>query len=158
MKKRIILIAVVIAVAALAVAPLVLAGPGGHGRHGFGHGHGGIGMFGHLGKLKNELDLSDGQVDQIKGIFKEAHEQNAQYREELHGGFMGVAEVLLANPNDIAGAQAVLDRQAAAERAIKASLLNATAKAIGVLNAEQRTKLANHLAERRVSHRERRGR
>jgi hypothetical protein len=61
------------------------------------------------------------------------------------------------NPNDIAGAQAVLDRQSAAERAMKSSLLNATAKAIGILNAEQRTKLAMHIAER-ASHRERRGR
>lgn len=154
MKKRITLIAVVIAVAALTAAPIVHARPGGRGHHGFGGGPGGFGILGHLNHVKEELALSDQQVAQIKGIFAEVHELNAQYREQLHGGFKGVAEVLLANPNDIAGAQAVLDQQAVTERLVKVNLLNATAKALGVLNAEQRTKLSTLMAE----HAERRGR
>ena len=152
MKKRIVLITVIIAIGALAAAPLVMAGP--HGRSGRGmEGHG-FGILGHLGHVKDELDLSDQQVDQIKAIFAEVREQNAQYREQLHGGYRGVAETLLANPNDVAAAQALLDQQTAAERAMKTSFLNAASKALAVLNAEQRAKLSTMLEE----HAERRGR
>lgn len=162
MKKRIILTALALSIVALAVTPAIVAGPGGHSRHGFagghghsaGGGHGGLALLGHLRHLKEELDLTAPQVEQIKEIVASAHEQNAQYSDQLHGGFTGVAQVLLANPNDIARAQALLDQQEVAERAMKSNLLNATAKALGVLNAEQRAKLSSRLAE----HSERRGR
>lgn len=168
MKTRSTLIAIIIAVGALAAAPLVLAGPGGRmhrmGGQGFaGHGmgqggRGGFGFFGHLGRLQQELDLSDQQVQQIKGIFAGVHEQNAQYRDQLRGGFRDVAQTLLANPNDLAAAQARLDQQAAAERAMKGNLLAATSKALGVLTPEQRTKLGTLLEERAQRRAERRGR
>jgi periplasmic protein CpxP/Spy len=165
MKKRIILIAVVLIAAALLAVPALVAGPGGAGRHGFGgpgrHGYAGHGpggghgiggnhaemLLGHLRHLKDELDLTDQQAEQIKAIVGEAHEQNAGQREQLHGGFRSIAEVLLANPNDIAGAQAILDQQAAAERALKTNLLTATSKALNVLTPEQRAKLGARLAE-----------
>src|SRR4051794_22072264 len=130
MKRKLILTTAVIAIAALAIVPFVYAGPGryAHGE-GFGGGHGfGMAMFGHLGHVKAELDLSDQQVDQLKAIFAEVREQNAPYREQLHGGMKGVAQTLLANPNDIAGAQALLDRQATAEAALKSNILQATSK------------------------------
>ena len=98
--------------------------------------------------MKSELDLTDAQVDQLKEIAKATHEQNGQYREQIHGTLKQVATVLLTNPNDIAGAQAVLDQQAAAEKALKSNLLVAASKALNVLTPEQRTKLALHLAER----------
>jgi len=162
MKKRIPLIAVVIAVATLAAAPLAMAGPGRGGRHGFGgpaaHGFGhGFGIFGHLRQAKEELDLSDQQIDQLKAIFEEVHELNAPYRDQLHDGLREAAEALLANPNDIAGAQALIDGQIAAERAVRTNLLNATSKALNVLTAEQRTKLSAMLADHEA-HRGRRGR
>ena len=143
MKRKLILTTAVIAIAALATVPFVYAGPGRHADgQGFGGGHGfGIGMFGHLGHIKSELDLSDQQVDQLKAIFAEVHEQNAQYREQLHGGMKGIAQTLLANPNDIAGAQALLDQQATSEAALKTNILQATSKALNVLNADQRAKL-----------------
>jgi Spy/CpxP family protein refolding chaperone len=154
MKKKIILTSAVLAIAALAIVPIVHAGPGrgmrGERGEGFGGGHRGFGIaaFGHLGMLKEKLDLSDQQVDQLKAIFAEVHEQNAQYRDQLHGGLKGVAETLLANPNDIAGAQAILDRQADAEKALKSNILEATSKALNVLNADQRAKLATIIEER----------
>ncbi len=150
MKKNLILTSAIIAIAALAIVPIVHAGPGRHmrgegfegGAHGFG-----MGPFGHLGMMQQKLDLSDQQVDQLKAIFAEAHQQNAQYREQLHGGLQGVAKALLANPNDIAGAQALLDQQSDAERAMKSNILQATSKALNVLNADQRAKLATILEE-----------
>lgn len=151
MKKRLIIIT--LALAAVAAVPFfVYAGPGMHGHGMRTHGEGGfgghgLGFFGHLGKLKTELGLSDAQVDQIKAIMKETHEQNSGFRDQLHGTLKDVATTLLTNPNDVAGAQAVLDRQAAAERELKSNLIVAASKALNVLTPEQRTKLALHLAE-----------
>jgi Spy/CpxP family protein refolding chaperone len=145
-KKRLIIITLILA--AVAAVPYVYAGPGGHGFRGMhgGGGHG-LGFLGHLEHAKSELGLSDAQVDQLKAIMKETHEQNHQYGEQIHGTLKQVATVLLTNPNDVAGAQAVLDQQAAAEKALKSNLLVAASKALNVLTPEQRTKLALHLAE-----------
>jgi periplasmic protein CpxP/Spy len=140
-RKRLILITVI--VAALATVPFLYAGPGGHGHRGM---HG-MGFLGHLAKAKSELDLSDAQVDRLKAIFKETREENAQYHDQIHGTIKGVATTLLTNPNDVAGAQAILDNQAAAEKALKSNLIVAASKALNVLTPEQRTKLAMHLAE-----------
>jgi Spy/CpxP family protein refolding chaperone len=157
MKKRTAIIAAtILAAMALVAAPIVFAQQ--HGMRGFGgmhgmHGHGmGGGILGHLQHLRQELDLTDAQVDQIKAIFKEVHEQNAAARQSLHGGFVDVAQALLANPNDLAGAQALLDKQAAAEKQLKLNVLTATSKALNVLTAEQRAKLSAKLAERAERH------
>ena len=147
-KKRLIIITLILA--AVAAVPLVYAGPGGRGfrgMHGGGGGHG-LAFLAHLDHVKSELDLSDAQVAQLKDIAKATQEQNGQYREQIHGTLKQVATTLLTNPNDIAGAQAVLDQQAAADKALKSNLLAAASKALNVLTPEQRTKLALHLAER----------
>ncbi len=154
MKKRILISTAILAVVALATAPLVLARP--HGRAGsrIGHGMPGEGMeiLGHLRHAKEELGLSDSQVDQIKAIFADVREQNATYREQLHGGYKSVAETLLANPNDVAAAQKIIDEQTATERAMKTNFLNAASKALQVLDAEQRAKLGTMLAEHAARH------
>lgn len=151
MKKRITLIAVVVALATFVAVPLAFGGPGGH------RGHGGFrgGIFGHLEHLKSELELSDNQVAQIKVIFAELHEQNGQYRDSMRGGVKDAAEALLKDPNNLAAAQAILDQQFAAEKAVKANLLVATSKALNVLTAEQRAELAK-IVEERSERRERR--
>jgi Spy/CpxP family protein refolding chaperone len=159
MKKRLALIGTIVIVAALTALPLS-AGPGGHGFRGHGSpgGHGmgdGLGILGHLKQLKEELALTDQQIGQIAGIFAEVHAQNEEYREQRHDGLHGAMEALLANPSDVAGAQALLDQKAAADRVMKANLLNATSKALGVLTAEQRAELRTIVAER---HERRRGR
>src|SRR5688572_20142950 len=145
MKKRLAITASILAVAVLVAVPLVHAGPGGGHRGG----HAGFGMIGgHLRHLAEDLDLTEQQRDQIHAIFKEVHEQNAQYLDSMHDGFKSIAEVLLRNPGDLAGAQALLDQQTAAERAMKANMLTATSKALNVLTAEQRAELAQKIAER----------
>ena len=156
MKKRTAFITTLVIATSLIVTPFVFAGPGGHGRGGMRGGH--FGALGAVLHAKEELNLSDAQVDEIKGIFKALHEQNAQYREQLRGGLNGVTEALLANPNDIAAAQRILDQQAAAERAVKANLLTATSKALNVLTPEQRTQLSQLVSERKERMAERRQR
>lgn len=125
--------------------PGAQSGPGMNGMHG---GPGGFGFLGHLGRLQDELDLSDAQVTQIQTIMQAAHDQNATYRDQLGTGFHEVAAILLANPNDVAAAQAVMDRQAALERTMKTNMLNATSQALSVLTPEQRKELTTILAER----------
>ncbi len=154
MKKRNALIATILAVGVLTVAPLLDAAPGRHRGPG---GHGGPGIFGHLKHLQEELDLSQAQVDQIRGIFAELKTQNEGNREQVRGGFHAVAETLLKNPNDLSAAQAMLDQQTAAERAMKANMLAATAKAFNVLTADQRAELAQIIEDRGERRRERRG-
>lgn len=145
MKKRNAIIATLVAVIMLAAVPFAYAAPG---RHRGGHGFGGGMFLGPLMHLEEELDLTDAQLAQIKGIFAELRQLNEPYREQLHGGFHAIGKTLLSNPNDLSGAQALLDQQAAAEKAMKANMLTATSRALNVLTAEQRAELAQILEER----------
>jgi Spy/CpxP family protein refolding chaperone len=143
MKKRNgILIASILALGIIAAAPLVLAGP-----HGRGH-HDGFGMLAHLRHAKEELDLTDQQAAAIHGIFREMRQANTASREQMHGGIHEAAQILLADPGDLAGAQAAIDRQAAAERALRASLLQSVARTFAVLDPGQRAKLRTMIEER----------
>ena len=150
MKKRTtIILATVLTVAAIAAAPLVIAGPhGGRRSHGDAMVMHGVDVLGHLRHAKAELDLSDQQVERIHTIVREARETNAASRKELHGGLHEAAGILLNDPNDVATAQAALDRQAAAERVLKSNLLNAVAEAFAVLTPEQRAKLRTMIEKR----------
>jgi len=147
MKKRNLIIASIVTVVALSAAPFVVAAERSYHR---GHGDaamGGMMMFGHLAKMREALNLSDAQVEQIKAIHVALREQNAQYHESLKGGFGAVAQALLANPNDLATATALLDKQEQAERAMKINALTAASKALNVLTADQRAKASEMLAE-----------
>jgi len=150
MNKRNLTIAALVAVVALAAVPILHAQQGRmHGAHAFG----GFGFLGHLQHMKSALNLSDQQTDAITAIAKDFHQQNAQYRQQLHGGLKAVAQALINNPNDVAGAQALLDQQSAAEKAMKSNALLAASKALNVLTPDQRAKLgefvANHEARER---------
>jgi Spy/CpxP family protein refolding chaperone len=153
MKNRTTLIAVLVAVAALAVAPLVMARPDRRGPNSPAD----LGILGLFGHVREELDLSDQQSDEIKAILADLHERNTQAREQLRGGRKSIADTLLDDPSNVAAAQKVLDEQSAAAAALKTNVLNATAKAIAVLTPEQREKLRTILNER-AERRERRRR
>lgn len=153
MTKRIALITLIVALAALVALPL-LARPfarahatfgGHHGPEGFGR-H----FLAHLDDMADELDLSSAQIDQLKTIARETHEENATYRQQLKGGIHEVVTTLLTNPNDTAAAQAILDKQAAAENAMKRNILAATSEALNVLTPAQRTRLAQLIGEHRA--------
>jgi len=152
MKTRNLFITAIVALTLLAT-PLLFAGPGGRGHRG-----GAFGPLGMLGHAREELNLSDQQVDEIKAIFRQVHEQNAAARQQLRGGMKDITAALLANPNDIAAAQAILDQQTQAERTLKLNVLNATSKALNVLNAEQRAKLGTMIEERMSKRESRRAR
>jgi filamentous hemagglutinin family protein len=152
MNKRV-TIAVIAVVTLVAVAvPILYAQHSGHaaGRmhgRGMGHGPGALHMLGVLEHLKDELNLSEQQSSDIKAILAEVHEQNAASREQLHGKLKAVAQTLIANPNDVAGAQAILDQQDDTERALKTNMIKGASKALNVLTAEQRARLSTIVAE-----------
>jgi Spy/CpxP family protein refolding chaperone len=159
MKKSLIALSVFSLVIIL-TAGAVFAGPGGHRGHRgpgmMGGERAALGPFGRLAMLKHKLDLSDQQVEKIRTIFGDLREQNEPYRNQLRGGIQSVAATLIANPNDTAAAQKIIDQQTTAEKALKANLLVATSKALNVLTPEQRTKLGALMAERQARAAERR--
>jgi hypothetical protein len=150
MKKRSLIfsaaaILVVVIAVPLAVAQHVRGA--GH-RHGCMGGGDGMMMFGRMHRAKAALGLSDQQAADVRKIFDDLRTQNAPYRASLRGGMQSVAQALLANPNDAGAAQALLDKQNDAERQMKTNALNAVAKALNVLSADQRAKAATFLQQR----------
>lgn len=109
---------------------------------------GGQRLFRHLDHAQKALGLTDGQVAQLKTIFGDLRTQNAPYRESLRDGVRSAVQTLLANPNDVAAAQAIVDQQTAAERTMKMNALSAASKALNVLTPEQRAKLGTFVQER----------
>ena len=151
MNKKYLTIAAVLAALVLAAAPFALAqrmhaGP--HGGHGGPGELGGVMFLGHLQQAKAALGLSDQQVTDIETIFKDLHAQNQTYRDSLHGTMKDVITTLINNPNDVAAAQALLDKQEATEHQMKVNALQAASKALNVLTPDQRTKLGDFIKER----------
>ena len=146
MFRKTLITTIIVAALALAAVPFAYAQQGRFHHRG---GLDGAGMFfmGRLEHLKTSLDLSDQQVDQIKAIAQDLHSQNAQYRQQQRGNMKSVMQALINNPNDLAGAQALLDQQAAAEKAVRSNMLVAASKALNVLTADQRTKLGQFINE-----------
>jgi Spy/CpxP family protein refolding chaperone len=144
MKKRTLIFTSAAIVIVLLAVPFAMAQ---HRRHV----HGAMMMFG-LQRAKTALGLSDQQSADIKQIFTDLRTQNEPYRASLRGGRQAIAQVLLANPNDIAGAQALIDKQTAAERQMKINALNAFSKALNVLTPDQRTKASAFLQTRMAKH------
>ena len=150
MKRRTLFLTTAALIAVLIAVPFAYAQHmRARGAYRMGH-DGGLGpmmMLGHLQHAKAALGLSDQQVADIKAIFQDLHTQNAASRDQLHGGMRAIAEALIANPSDIAGAQALLDKQEVTEHAMKVAALNAAAKALNILTPEQRGKLAEKVRE-----------
>jgi len=142
MKKRTLIFTIAAIVIILAAVPFAMA----QHMRGHGHGHGGM-MFG-LDRAKSALGLSDQQSTDIKQIFTDLRTQNEPLRTSMRGGRQAIAQLLLANPNDVAGAQALLDKQIDTERQMKHNALTAASKALNVLTPAQRTKASAFLQER----------
>ncbi|HUP48677.1 MAG TPA: Spy/CpxP family protein refolding chaperone [Thermoanaerobaculia bacterium] len=155
MNRFLIVLTASLSLAAIAAAPFVYGDPhrpgrGPGARLGMPPRDGVPGPLAHLQRLRGELGLSDDQVAQISAILRSAREQNAPYREQLRGGRATVFEALLADPNDLAAAEAILDRQASAQRAIRANMIAATSRALNILTADQRETLSRLVAERKT--------
>jgi periplasmic protein CpxP/Spy len=142
MSKRKAIITAVVAIIALAAVPFVYAQTAGR------HHHAGGLMFAHFNRIRAALGLTDDQVTQLKAIREDLRTQNAPYRDQMRGGFAAVAQTLLKDPDNVAGAQALIDQQSAARKAIQVNVLNAASRALKVLTPEQRAKAAEFLQQR----------
>lgn len=153
MKKRTLIFSAAAILMVVLAVPFALAQHmrGSH-RHRCMGGDSGMAMFGYMsGRMhgaKAALGLSDQQATDIKKIFADLRTQNEPYRASLRGGRQAIAQVLLANPNDIAGAQALIDKQSEAERQMKTNALQAFSKALNVMTSDQRTKASAFLQDR----------
>lgn len=146
--KKTTIAAAILALGVIVAAPIAFAQ-----RHMRAEGFGGrMMMFGRLQHVKQELGLTDDQVTQIQQIFADLRTQNLPYRQSLRGGMQSVLQTLLANPNDVQAAQALLDQQNAAETQMKANALKAASKALSVLSADQRGKLSSLVQEHIARH------
>ncbi len=145
MKKTTLTIVGIVALSALVAVPFLYAqGP----RHMRGAmGFGGFGG-GHLAQLQQKLNLSDQQVSEIQAIFADLKTQNAPYRQQMRGVLQSVITTLLNDPNDVAGAQSIIDQQTAAKTAMQTNMLKAASKALNVLTPEQRTQLGQLIQQR----------
>lgn len=101
-----------------------------------------------LRHLRGELNLTDAQLAELRKIGKATREANASYRASLRENFAEAGLALLANPDDIAAAEAVLDRNEAAKKELRANVLAGVSDAIKVLSPEQREKLKDVLEQR----------
>jgi Spy/CpxP family protein refolding chaperone len=144
MKIRPSTITAAIALIAILATPLLLADPRGGPRGGHE-----LQLHGILGRLGDELDLSEQQRDEIKAILIDLREENAAYRDQLRGGREAILTTLIQNPNDLLAAQTLLDQQTEAENAMRANALKATADALKILTPEQRSKLGTLIEQRR---------
>lgn len=101
-----------------------------------------------LRQLRGELNLTDAQLADLRKIGKETREANSAYRASLRDNFAEAGLALLANPDDITGAEAILDRNEAAKKELRANVLGGVSDAIKVLDPEQRDKLKDVLEHR----------
>jgi Spy/CpxP family protein refolding chaperone len=156
MKRKGILIVAVLVVASVIATVALAHGPRGRaamGDRGM-RGHeamgerGLIGPLARLDALREELDLSDDQVTAIRAIALEVRDANAPRREELRGGMGDVVSLLIANPDDLAGARAAMQAREAAVAAMKDNALTGASRALKVLTPEQRKELGAIVAKR----------
>lgn len=103
-----------------------------------------------LRQLRGELNLSDVQLAELRKIGRETREANSAYRGSLRDNFAEAGLVLLANPHDLAGAEAILDRNEQAKKELRANVLDGVSDAIKVLTPEQREKLKMVIEKRRA--------
>lgn len=143
MKKGLLITGIVVLVAALAV-PVAFAQ---HQRHGGHDGFGGFGPFARMHKLAGQLDLTDAQKSQIHDIAMDVREQSRESRKAMHANMIEAGKVLIANPDDLAAAQAILAKNAEPEATMKANILKGVSQALQILTPDQRTKLATLLEE-----------
>jgi Spy/CpxP family protein refolding chaperone len=102
-----------------------------------------------LRALGAELDLSASQTAQLREIGRTVREANAEYRSAMKDRTAEAGLMLLADPSNIKGAEAILDRNDADKRGLRENVLEGIAKAIEILTPEQR-----EILERKISGRD----
>lgn len=155
MKTKAILVMLLVAASVFATVALA-HGPRGRaemGERGI-RGHAGMGERQFLGplerleRLRDQLGLTDVQIEAIRAIGQEVRDANAASRDQLRDGKGDVVSILIANPNDLAGARAAMQARETAMAKMKDNALEGASRALKVLTPEQREKLGAIVAKR----------
>ena len=148
MMNRKTIAATVVALAVACAVPLLYAGQHRRGAGQHGGGDFGFGPMARLAMLREKLNLTDAQVDQLRTIAQETRRANAESRKGIRRTMFAAGQLLLADPDNLSGAQTLLAQQQATEQQIRANILTSVSRGLKVLNAEQRSQLAELLAAR----------
>lgn len=152
--KRRTAVALGLGIATLAAIPLVYAGvnfAGGDGCPFGGGGHRGGHKMMKLQALKSELNLTDEQEKALRDLARRTREQNAGTKKALRTGIHEAARVLVAEPTNLAAAQAVIEKQDPTIEQLRNSVLSGISEGLQLLTPEQRQKLMVWLAEHEQS-------
>ena len=140
MKRTLTVVAVVVALVTVAAVPIFARGRAAHAGAGLPFG-GGMGLE-RLEKMREELDLSDEQVAELRTIARATFEENREHRKSMRDGFRNAARVLVANPENVDQARLTLEASDASRRTIRDNILESAAEGLAVLTPQQRAKLA----------------
>jgi Spy/CpxP family protein refolding chaperone len=138
----------VIAALIVTVAGAVAAAGVVHAQEGFGPGHGGRGAFGrgHFGfgggpgLMLRQLNLTDQQKQQVKGIFEQHKPELQQVRERIHTAIQAQRTAAEANPPDDAAIRAKATDVASAEADLAVALAHIRSEVFAILTPEQQQK------------------
>jgi Spy/CpxP family protein refolding chaperone len=126
-------------------------GHAGHGWHGgpFGHGggggeddSGGFGVRRPLRFLAFKLELNDGQVSELASILSELKTERAQAAVDHRRTLASLADVVAADAFDEARAKEATDARVKSHERVQGAVTRAVGRIHGILQPEQRTKLA----------------
>lgn len=139
MKRKSIVVSVVLLVAIMVALPIFA---GARAKRNGVEGRPGVGMMlERLQALGDELDLTAAQREEIRSIARGVLEENKGHRQQMRGGFREAGKILIANPNEVESAKAVLERNDAARAEMRENVIDGLADALRVLTPQQRAKL-----------------
>lgn len=165
---RMLAIAGVVVLTGLAVAPIFAQdgppagapqerrmGPGGPGGPGFGPGRGRMGILGEFGRGLRQLDLTDAQREQVRGIVESNQAAFKEIGDRLRAAHDGMEGLITADVVDEAAIRAKSAEVAAVQA--DAAVLRARVRhdVFGVLTAEQQAKAKELRAQRETRQKER---
>ena len=82
---------------------------------------------------------------ELRHVAKRVRAENREARGEVRDNMKEAAQLLLANPDDVEGAKALLARNEEAKRTLQANVLGGISDALKVLTPEQRSMISTRL-------------
>lgn len=98
-----------------------------------------------LAGLRDEIDLTDEQVIELRHIAQAARERNEETRGIMKQNFVEAAQVLLEDPGAVEKAGSILERNEAYKEQLRRDILGTVAECLEVLTPEQREILSDRV-------------
>jgi len=98
-----------------------------------------------LAGLRDEIDLTDDQVIELRHIARAARERNEQTRGIMKQNVVEAALALLEDPSAVEQATSILERNEAYKDELRRDILGTVAECLEVLTPEQREKIGDRV-------------